>query len=134
MSQVTSVVNTPFSIPFLASPGTTSFPDLKILKDGDLVSSPTFTVVEVSPGIFKFTYTPLATGVHYLFVGGAIVGDANIVDRTLASYLKNIEDESLGSWTWDKTAGTLVMYRQNGTSLGNFTVTETLTSASRARV
>jgi len=63
-----------------------------------------------------------------------IIAYIDAVIRTPSDMIKNLEDESLGSWIWDKTAGTLSMVRQDGTSLANFTVIESLLTASRERV
>jgi hypothetical protein len=69
-----------------------------------------------------------------LAFNGQIFGYVDVVSRSLDSYLKNIEDEALGSWTWDKQAGTLTMLKQDGTQLAIFNVVDNLTTASRERV
>lgn len=84
------------------------------------------------PSLVKFT--PNATGRYTVaLVDGTLLGVVDVVSRTLQSYARNIEDEALGSWQWDRTTGTLQLLRQDGSVLANFTVTDTLTNSSRER-
>lgn len=84
------------------------------------------------PTLVKFT--PNATGRYTVATeSGELLGVVDVVSRTLQSYARNIEDEALGSWQWDRTGGTLQLLRQDGSVLANFTVTDTLTDSSRER-
>lgn len=84
------------------------------------------------PSLVKFT--PTATGRYTVALAdGSLLGVVDVVNRTVQSYVKNLEDEALGSWQWDRTNGTLQLLRQDGSVLANFTVTDTLTSSSRER-
>ena len=127
------LVNAPMVFAFTGTAAQTSFPDLIILRDGTVVSSPTVVLTEVATGFYKMTYTPTVTGTYYVRVAGSVVLCAEVVDKLPMTYWKNIEDEALGSWTWDKTAKTLVMLRQNVTQLATFELEETLTVASIER-
>lgn len=130
-----SAVNSPAKVYFTDTTGKTSFASMVLLKDGVLVPSPSFTVVEIlTTGLYVLTYTPTTTG-NYLFCYGAtIVAYLEVVAKTSMTILRNLEDEAIGSWQWDKQAGTLTMIRQDGTNLANFAVVETITEASRERV
>lgn len=108
--------------------------DLTLLKNGVIVTTPTITVTDLaSHGLYNFAFTPTTTGMYVLFVYGAIQSTVEVVSQTDQSYLQNLQDEALGSWVWDKVAGTLVMLRQDGTNLASFTVIDNLTTASRER-
>ncbi len=135
MINTTVAVSTPIKLYFNTTTGLTTFTDFKLVKDDALVSAPTYTITEIpTTGIYVFTYTPSSTGKYVVRVAGAIIGYVDVVTKTALTFLKNIEDECLGSWTWNKQAGTLAMLRQDGTELANFTVEETLTAASRERL
>lgn len=84
-------------------------------------------------GLYSFSFVPLVTGEHALYAYGQVLAHIDVQTRSLSSFLQNLEDEALGSWQWDKTGGTLVMLRQDGTDLAHFTVTDDLTSSSRER-
>lgn len=102
---------------------------------GSTLVTPTVLVQNLSlagPSLVKFT--PSSTGRYTVcLVSGEILGVVDVVTRTLQSYARNIEDEALGSWQWNRTSGTLQLLRQDGSVLANFTVTDTLTDSSRER-
>jgi len=132
MINQTVAINTPLSLVFTYTTGATSFSDFSVVLNGSLVQSPTYTIVEIpSTGIYVVSYTPLATGSYYFHVNASIFASVQVLTRTDISYLQNIEDEALGSWTWNKQSGVLNLLRQDGTPLTNYTVVETLTEASR---
>lgn len=113
---------------------TTRPSDLLLLKDGaSSVLSVTFSNL-TSSGICNFSFTPTESGIYTLCGDAKIIATVEVVSRTPFSYLQNLEDESLGSWTWNKTTGALELLRQNGTSLATFTVVDTLTNSSRERI
>ena len=115
--------------------GTTVPGDLALYKDGVFVSSPGITFASLNgAGLANFTFTPASTGFYTLYGQTSVIGTVNVVSKTSETYLQNLEDEALGSWQWDKVAGTLTMLRQDGTSLANFTVVDSLTLSSRERV
>jgi hypothetical protein len=131
MVTLTVAISTPANLYFKGTAGQTTFGDLLIVKDGVLVVSPTVTLVELVAGVYRLSYTPLSTGVYMIYVAGAIAGYIESVSRTMYSYLRNIEDESLGSWSWDKTTGVLNLIRRDGTPLGSFNVVDTQTLSSK---
>ena len=108
-----------------------------VYRDG-AVASPTVpvTVSNFGPtGPTKLSFTPPITGMYTLVLeDGSIAAHVDAVSRNCQSYLKNIEDEALGSWSWDRTTGTLQMLRQDGSVLANFAVVDTLTENSRERL
>lgn len=101
---------------------------------GGVLQSTTVTTTNLSSGVWSITFTPTAAG-NYTVVGwGAVQLRVSVVTKSLYSFLSNIEDEALGSWSWDKTTGVLTMVRQNGAALATFNVVDTLTLSSRERV
>lgn len=84
-----------------------------------------------SNGLGSYTFTPHTSGVYTVFGDGKVLATIDVVSRSNKSYLTNIEDEALGSWSWDKTSGILILLRQDGTQLGKYTVTDSLTTSSR---
>jgi hypothetical protein len=114
--------------------GLTSFPELRIVANGIQVVSPVVTFSEVGGGAYSLTFTPASTGPYAVFIQGSIQARFIVVARDKFSFLQNIEDEAIGSWTWNKGTGVLTVIRQNGSTLGTFTVTDTLDNSSRERV
>ena len=85
------------------------------------------------PSTAKFT--PTSSGLYTLvLVDGSVVANVDVVSRTLQSYLRNVEDEALGSWVWNRVDGTLQMLRQDGSLLANFAAIDTQTESSRERI
>lgn len=127
-------VNNPVTITAQGpSSGLSAPPDQVLLFNGSVSLLPV-TFAPVSGPLYNLTFTPTVTGNYLLYAFGAIQGVAKVVTQSLYTITKNIQDESLGSWQWDKTAGTLVMLRQDGTTLAQFTVTDNLTMSSRERI
>ena len=120
--------------PSLAVPSTAPS-DLKLFKDGvDVTATEPLSFTDLGfKGLSRVTFTPQSTGLYMVFAFDEIQVLVDVVPRTSESYLKNIEDESLGSWVWDKTTGHLEMIRQDGTTLANYAVTDSLTESSRER-
>jgi len=132
MINLSRAVSTPVNFCFSAAPGST-FSDVKIVKDGTLQMSLAFTLLEIAASVYSFTFTPPTTGTYFISAGAELRGCIEVLDKTILTYLRNIEDEALGSWSWNKTTGVLTMFRQNGSSLATFDVKEDLTLASRER-
>jgi hypothetical protein len=93
-----------------------------------------------SSDIWDITFTFTATGRYFLFVANSAEGMdpsllcvAEVKNKTTDEYLQNLEDEALGSWSWNKTTGCLSLTRQDGTSFATFSVVDTLTDSSRER-
>jgi hypothetical protein len=115
------------------SSGLSAPPDQILLFNG-AVSLLTVTCNNIAGPLYNMTFTPNATGTYVLYAFGVIQGVVNVVNQSLYTITKNIQDEAIGSWQWDKTAGTLVMLRQDGTALAQFTVVDNLTTSSRERI
>ena len=132
------IVSTATRIPFVGfnnDTGLTTF-DLMILKDGrlytGLTAAPTYS--EIGEGLYTMNVTFTETGIYTIYVENAIVAHINVRDRSLLSYLINIEDEALGSWQWNKQTNALTLSRINGQALGTFQLTDTDTLSARERV
>jgi hypothetical protein len=127
-------VNNPVTITAQGpSTGLTAPPDQILLFNGAVSVLPV-TFAPVAGPLYNLTFTPTVTGTYLLYAFGVIQGVVNVVTQSLYTITKNIQDEAVGSWQWDKTAGTLIMLRQDGTTLAQFTVTDNLTMSSRERI
>jgi len=125
--------NTPVTITTVIT-GITAPTDLLLLLNGSLNSTlVTFNNIN-SAGLCSFNFTPASTGVYTLFGQGTIISTIEVVTKAPLTYLKNIEDESIGSWQWDKTTGIMSMIRQDGTPLAQFNILDNLTTSSRERI
>lgn len=132
---IETIVNTPVKIPFVSegnATGLTIFSGSWILKNGAIVVLTT-TFEEIGNGLYVATFTPTSTGIYTYYVAGQIQATINVVSKTTAVFLQNLEDVALGSWSWDKNLGTLVFTRQDGTALATFSVEDTLIIATRER-
>lgn len=124
-------INVPIT---LVVSGTGSLTDTLLYKDG-VASGVTPTVVQIgATNCWRVTFTPLATGTYALYGFGVVQARAQCRSKSLYDSLTNIEDEALGSWTWNKETGVLTLLRQSGSALASFNVVDTLTVASRERV
>lgn len=132
MINLESTVSTQVVLFFNATPSTT--PSVSVFKDGS-ASSLSLTITETASGsgVYKIVSTPSSTGQYYFVTSTQIIACVNVVTKTVATYLKNLEDEALGSWSWNKTSGVLTMYRQTGEVLATFDVAQSLTEATRER-
>lgn len=129
---IETTVGSTTKIYFNTTPGA-SFPDAMVLKGSAVLGGASVTIVEIGNGLYVADYIPTSTGVHCVFAGGKVLARVEVVQKSSQAMLKNIEDECLGSWKWDKQSGLLEMIRQDGTLLASFEVTENLELASRER-
>lgn len=129
-----ALINSVFTT-VIAGPDTVTSPNDGALylngTDSGLV--PIFVQQGVSP-FWSVSFTPNSTGIYTLYAFGAVQFRIVSVPKLTYLMVSNIEDEALGSWTWDKTTGTLTILRQNGTVLATHTALDSLTQSSRERV
>jgi len=135
MLNMETTVSTPIKVPFVSEnndTGMTAF-DTTILKDGVIYTSLVVpvTYTEIGEGLYTIDVTFTENGVYTLFVENIIVGHITVRDRSMMSYLVNLEDASIGSWLWDKQSGSLQLFRVNGQVLASFQMTDTTTTAAR---
>ena len=131
MATITTLINTPIILYFQAGAGLTTFSNTKIVNNGVVLISPVVTISELSAGLYKLVYTPTVTGTYLVYASSQILGYVEVVTRLNSSYLKNIEDEALGSWSWNKVTGLLILVRQDGTSLASFNVVDDQITSSK---
>lgn len=128
-----SAINTPITT-VVVNPATGALTDAKVYLNGAL-SAQVVTVVQIgTTPVWSFTFTPNATGNWSLFAFGVIQERVKVQTKSLYDYLRNIEDEALGSWSWDKDTGILTLLRQDGSALATFSVVDGLDLSSRERV
>lgn len=128
-------LNSPFTF-VVSGPDTVTTPLPQVYVDGAL-SNQNILVTPLGTGatnLYSLTYTPSNTGTHSFVAFGQVKLTLPCYARPVTSMIANIEDESIGSWTWDKNTGSLTMLRQNGTTLATFNAQDSLTSASRERL
>lgn len=114
--------------------GTGTLSDAAVYKDGAVSGlTPVVTQLGGSP-VWNITFTPTVTGNYTVFAFGVIQERIKCVARSLYDTIKNLEDEALGSWSWNKQTGVLTVLRQDGSALATFTAADSLTQASRERV
>lgn len=83
---------------------------------------------------YTVRFTPPSTGIYSLFAWDQFQLRAQCFPKSLFGMVKNLEDDALGSWSWDKVSGTLTILRQDGTVLATHKALDTLISASRERI
>jgi hypothetical protein len=131
-------IGRPIKIPFTSvnlQTGLITFADAKVLIDGVLtVLSPAQTYTEIGGGLYTMNFTPQATGVFSIFLASELKAVINCVQKGIYSYLRDIEDSELGSWTWDKALGVLTLLRQDGTTLHTYNYSDSVSIASREKV
>ena len=133
MNQFERVVNTPVVV--LGTLASTAGAVTAVLyKDGVLNATSVTASRLDSNGLVSFSFTPTTSGVYYVYSENTLIAVVEAVTKSVRTYLQNIEDEALGSWTWNKNTGALQLLRQDGTILGNYTVVDTLDNSSRERL
>lgn len=131
-----TLINIPVKIPFTSvalATGLTVFTPRFLLEGITWVATPV-TYTEIGGGLYTINFTPTSVGNLSIFVEGVLLPSIEVVSRSTSSILQNLEDESLGSWTWDKVTGKLEVLRQNGSSLAKFNVVDNISNASRERL
>lgn len=113
--------------------GLLNFPDAKLIVDGNLITE-SITYSEIGNGLYNLSFNSSHSGTYSIFIQGGIQATFSVVLRDKFSFLKNIEDEALGSWTWNKITGEMSIIRQDSTVLGTFTILDTTDSSSRERI
>jgi hypothetical protein len=102
------------------------------LVNGNVVAvTPTFT--EIGAGLYTANFTPTVTGRWVLFIGGKTY-EFEVVSKTLQNGVGELLDESLGSWSWNKSTGLLTLFRGDGSTLATYNVVDTVQAASRERL
>lgn len=101
-----------------------------VIKDGVVtLDSPVVTLL--TGDVYKLVFTPSSTGVYDVIVDNVLVATVEVVTRGVFDFLKNIEDVSLGSWSWSKSTGLMTLFRQDGTELSSYVMVDNAESASQ---
>lgn len=126
-------LNTPFLTVLIGPDNST--PPLPALYLNGSVSAIALAVTQIgTTNAWALSFTPTSTGLFTLVAFGKTELRAQCYIKSLYLSLKNIEDEALGSWQWDKRTGLLTLLRQDGTALGTYTALDGLTEASREKL
>lgn len=134
MYNIESQANLPITLMILGSNPTT-LPNSILFNNGAIDTSTSVVINPIGQGnIFKVVITPTSTGQFAFYANGEMQASLNVVTKSLYSSIQDLLDESLGSWSWDKTTGDLSMLRQDGSVLAYFKVEDTLSVASRERI
>jgi hypothetical protein len=127
----------PAVIPFTSTglvTGLTTFTYTPLLNGkATILTGVTFS--EIGSGLYTFNFTPTVSGVYTLFIQNQLLTQIEVVTRSNAAILQDLQDEAIGSWTWDKIAGLLTLVRNDGvTVLSTYQIVETSVAASRERL
>lgn len=127
------IVNTYFNT-VVEGPANTALTDAKLYLNS--AESATQVVVSAVPGtnLWSVGFTPVVTGVYSLYGFNKVQIRFQCVEKSMYASLQSIEDEALGSWSWDKSSGILTLLRQNGAALGVYRVTDSTTEASKEKL
>jgi hypothetical protein len=147
MINITTNVGQGVGIVFSDTTGITTFPTLTLFTDNNtnpltpntimsLGTTGLTTPVEtnIGTGIYSLIFSPTSVGNYYITYKGIVTVHVTVAAQDLLAVLKNVEDEALGSWSWDKAAGTLTLLRQTGTTMATYSVTDTITLSNRNRL
>lgn len=127
-----SAINIPIST-VVVNPDVAPLTDAKVYVNG-AESTQVVTVIQIGTSpVWSVTFTPNSTGNWSLFAFGAIQERVKVQTKSIYDYLRNIEDEALGSWSWDKDTGVLTLLRQDGSALATFNVSDGIDLSSRER-
>lgn len=126
-------INTPFTT-VIDGIGYTAPSDAALYLDGGVSSIPFQIVNIVGTNMWTVSFTPTSTGIYSFYVFGTIKFRIQCFNKSIFSLLTNIEDEALGSWSWNKTTGDLTVYRQNGSVMAIHKITDSTTESSRERI
>lgn len=129
-----SVVGSPCTV--VVSGPTINTPPAPVLYLNGVQNSavPTFVQISTNTNLWAVTFTLPSTGVYTLVAFSIVQFMINGVVKLSTAIIQNLEDEALGSWTWDKVAGLLTLLRQDGTTLATFNALDSLTNASKERL
>lgn len=134
MINTDTTVNETVRVFYQGETGIADVTKVEVINNAAVLELPNVTMLETDvPGIYLITYTPTATGRALILFDGTPVAYVEVVTRSIYSFLRNIEDEAIGSWTWDKHLGKLTLIRQDGTALASYDVTDSNVAASRER-
>lgn len=126
------IINSQFTTVF-TGPADITPTDVALYING-MQAGETVITNQMSPTVWSISFTPVSSGIYTFVAFGAIQFRARAVTKSMYDFLTNIEDEALGSWSWNKTSGLLTIYRQNGTILAIHNVVDNLDTSSRERV
>lgn len=136
-AQIDTTISTTVKIPFVAINNDTGRNDFDhiMLKDGVVYDNLLAPIVysEIGGGMYVAQVTFTETGLFTFFIDDHIAATVLVRERSLTSYLVNIEDQAIGSWQWNKETKELIMYRQNGQVLSTFTLEDGLSISQRVR-
>lgn len=127
-----AVINLPVTT-VVANPGVSPLSDAAVYLNGAISAQPVTAAQIGGSPVWSVSFTPNSTGEWSLFAFGTIQFRVKVVAKSIYDFARNIEDESLGSWQWDKESGVLTMLRQDGSALATFEVNDTLETSSRER-
>lgn len=107
-----------------------------LLRDGvvytNLLTPP--VISEIGNGLYSAQYQFSETGTYTAYLGDSIAASVLVKERSTDSYLSNLEDAALGSWSWNKETAMLTLYRTTGGVLATYTMSDSSTLSSRERL
>lgn len=117
----------------LVSSGVVS--DILFMKDGVSQSiSHTTSIINNLQNLYSLIFTPNSAGLWFIIIGGEIVFSFEVVSKLSSDILLDVLDVSIGSWSWDKSLGTLTLHRVDGSTLSEYNIIDTNLISSRELV
>jgi hypothetical protein len=112
--------------------GKTSF-NIRILKDNELflglVDPP--DLQEFGSGLYTISFTLSEAGLYAVCIDGVVAAFLSVVPKSSNLILRNLEDQALGSYFYNKETGVLTLYRQDGSVLRTYNVVDNNAQTSR---
>ena len=123
-----SLINVPFT--YLMQGATTD--SFVVYSNGASASFP-LSATSATTGVVSLTVTPSGTGyMQVVNASSGFVSDiVNVVGVLSTTTLSQIQGASMGSFMWDKSAGTLTLYSMTGVALASYSITDQPTVFSR---
>ena len=128
-------VNVPFTT-MLQGPDGVAQPNPALYVNGNFTPITVDSVIQspVDTRIWSVTFTPTTPGMYALVAFGTLQFRSQCFPKSPYTVWANIEDEALGSWTWNKATGLLTLIRQDGTTMATYDAADTAALASREKL
>ena len=123
------LVGSTFSFTYVGELGTEQS---RLLIKDQVQSDVLISYVSLSENIWKISFTPTSTGRYDLILQGQIAVTLDVVSATLRNSVQDLLDEALGTWSLDKSVGTLTLFRRNGDLLKTFSIQDNTSEMSRS--
>jgi hypothetical protein len=119
-------------------PSTFTIQDMTFVCNTEVVyPSYVATAIAAEPVfIYSVQFLPDLHGLWHIFIGGNLIHTIEVVDPLnsrdyVALLTREIHNESIGSWQWDKVTGELTLFAVNGQEFKKYNIVDTAAESSR---